>query len=540
MGSLLQNTVFGKQKVKLNTFIGGVGSTLNTPALLAARLGVTVSRISLFRIIGTNVECAITGTFNLGWTLRTYGCTYFESTQVISMGSLQEWAVENQLKKVIVPNMTYARGATFYGNSGIRVYYCPLATNIGEYDSSNIFVGIGGRTRTFENIQPGFILYCNPVLAIANAGNPVADINTILSRGGIVRYVTNFTKPEAATNISAGIIYNTGVQLDFTPSSSVNGIDFYEVYINGIYKQDIKNSSNIISGLTRNTNYNISLIAVDNFYNKSILSNTTNITTGNLNLDVDAENFIIASQNYDYQNVINDLVVSLKANNLWNKIQAAYPFIGTTQVNHKFNLKNPLDTNAAFRLTFNGGSTHSINGYQTNGSNAYANTFLNVNSFHTFSNAGLTMVCGTNNIPVTTNSFDLGAQKSSSPWESYQIHLNHGASKNNNVFVVGTIGISKTAVNNAKGIHTISKKTNTEATYSKNGNVDSIITGTQTGIVPALPYFIGCLNNGGSPYGYSNQRIQFTAIHEGMSNTEVQTLHSIINSFESALGRKTW
>ncbi|MDY0990262.1 fibronectin type III domain-containing protein [Flavobacterium sp. CFBP9031] len=540
MGSLLQNTVFGKQKVKLNTFIGGVGRTLNTPALLASKLGITANRITLFRVTGTNVECAITGTFNLSWTLRTYGCTYFESTQLVSMGSLQEWTGENQLKRVIVPNMTYAKGATFYSNSGIRSYYCPLATNIGEYDSSNIFVGIGGRTRTFEAILPGFVLYCNPILATANAGGPVADINTILSRGGIVRYVTDFTKPESVTNLSVTSSYNTGFRLNFTPPYSLNGIDFYEVYANGIYQHDIKGPNDIVSGLEKNTNYNISIIAVDNFYNKSSFSNIKNAFTTNLDLDLDAQKFIDVSLNHDLSITVDNLVTALKNKGLWNKMHAVYPLIGDTSFQHKFNLKNPEDTNAAFRLVFNGSGNHSSNGYQTNGTNAYANTNIIVNSIHTFSDAGLTMVCGTNNIPVTTNSYDLGAQKKSTPWEAYQIHLNHGAAKNNNVFVLGTIGISKTAINNAKGIHTVSKTTNSEVKYFKNKNLDTVVSGTQSGVIPPLNYYIGCLNNGGGAFGYSNQRIQFTAFHQGLTELEAQTFHSIIDTFENNLNRKTW
>lgn len=279
----LKKFYFGKQKAKVNTYIGGIGGTINTPALLAAKLGISDNRIKLFKVTGVDVECAIIGSYNLNANLRTYGCTYYESTTATSQSTGQEWTGGNQLKKVILPNMTYARGATFYGNYGIRIYYCPIATNIGEYDSSNVYVGVGGRTRTFEAIQSGFKLYCNPSLATANNGNPVADITTILSRGGIVRYVTNFTPPNIITNLSTGTIYNTAVQLNFTPPTSVNGVDFYEVYINGerFNSKEIKNSGEFITGLTPSTNYNIRIVAVDMFYNKSELSNTVNVSTTN-------------------------------------------------------------------------------------------------------------------------------------------------------------------------------------------------------------------------------------------------------------------
>ncbi len=61
MGSLLQNTIFGKKKYKVNTLVGGVAATLNTPALIAAKLGLSITRIKSFGIIGDDIQFAVTG-----------------------------------------------------------------------------------------------------------------------------------------------------------------------------------------------------------------------------------------------------------------------------------------------------------------------------------------------------------------------------------------------------------------------------------------------------------------------------------------------
>lgn len=67
MSSLLQNTIFGNNKYRANTFIGGVAATLNTPALIAARIGVQTSRIKSFKIVGSDIEFAVIGgTYNFG------------------------------------------------------------------------------------------------------------------------------------------------------------------------------------------------------------------------------------------------------------------------------------------------------------------------------------------------------------------------------------------------------------------------------------------------------------------------------------------
>jgi hypothetical protein len=69
-------------------------------------------------------------------------------------------------------------------------------------------------------------------------------------------------------------------------------------------------------------------------------------------------------------------VTTLKTNSIYSKMKAVYPFIGSTAGTHKWNLINPADTNAAFRLQFFGGITHNSNGITGNSSNAYADTFF--------------------------------------------------------------------------------------------------------------------------------------------------------------------
>jgi len=57
----LKKFYFGKQKAKVNTYIGGIGGAINTPALLAAKLGIAENRIKRFKVTGLDVECAIIG-----------------------------------------------------------------------------------------------------------------------------------------------------------------------------------------------------------------------------------------------------------------------------------------------------------------------------------------------------------------------------------------------------------------------------------------------------------------------------------------------
>ena len=101
--------------------------------------------------------------------------------------------------------------------------------------------------------------------------------------------------------------------------------------------------------------------------------------------DADANAFISAVQGggdtltATEQSAIQTLVADLKTAGVWNKCDAIYPFVGGTASAHKWNLKNPVDTDAGFRLTFTGTWTHDANGAKSDGADTnYADTYWNV------------------------------------------------------------------------------------------------------------------------------------------------------------------
>ena len=101
-----------------------------------------------------------------------------------------------------------------------------------------------------------------------------------------------------------------------------------------------------------------------------------------LGLDISATSFINASGLTDatQKSAVNTLVKDLKRFGLWDKIKAFYPFVGGSAESHKWNLKDPRNTNDAYRLYFSGGWIHSSTGVKCNGSNTSADTFLNLST----------------------------------------------------------------------------------------------------------------------------------------------------------------
>lgn len=115
--------------------------------------------------------------------------------------------------------------------------------------------------------------------------------------------------------------------------------------------------------------------------------------------DADALAFIAATGITDttQKSAINSLVVSLKGYSIWNKLDVIYPFVGGTAFTHKFNLKNPADSNLTNRLEFFNAWTHNSNGITGNGTNTVANTFFNPSVIRSF---GVYVRTATNGTPA--------------------------------------------------------------------------------------------------------------------------------------------
>ena len=292
------------------------------------------------------------------------------------------------------------------------------------------------------------------------------------------------------------------------------------------------------------------------FYNKSELSNTVNVSTSNYDTNAssptaESEAYITAATIVDstQQEAVRKMCFQLMNQGyLWGKIQAFYPFLGTTSAQHKWNAKNPLDTNAAFRLQFFGGGTHSNLGYQCNGTNAYANTFFVPSANTSVENSGITLVSGTNNPAPNNNTLDFGSEQTT-PFPGFELSLrrrNGTVASDELVGFIGTYtnasqnGVVRITDSDIRGATTFVSTSLSNRKLFQNGQLLITDTKITTNQLPTIPAYIGCLNNQGSPFGYSNQRIQFTAIHQGLTDVEVVALHTIIDNFETAIGRKTW
>jgi hypothetical protein len=229
------------------------------------------------------------------------------------------------------------------------------------------------------------------------------------------------------------------------------------------------------------------------------------------------------------------IFTDLKANNLYSKIQALYLFKGTSGSQHKYNAKNPINSNSAFRLEFFGSGTFSNLGYQLNNSNSFADTFFIPSVNQNINSNGATIVIGTNNTAgadtyefgsIIGSSYSFMTSKRENAVFGQRARMNNGL-------------LERQGVNDAKGVLTAVRQNSLTSKLFKNG-IAIATDDLGGGSLPPISQFVGCVNLNGGSYGHSTQRIQMVIIHEGLSDAEVVILHNIINASETIAGRKTW
>jgi hypothetical protein len=248
--------------------------------------------------------------------------------------------------------------------------------------------------------------------------------------------------------------------------------------------------------------------------------------------DPDAEAFIVATgtTNPTEQTAINELVLNLKNANIWTKFNALYPFIGSTATSQKFNLKNPLDTDAAFRLNFVGGWTHSSSGALPNGTNAYANSFLSTSTIG-LNSVHLSYYSRTNS---TSGGSDMGALQNS-PNSYTDLALNQTGFA---CFTRINSNGAPTSVANAdtRGFYVGNRTASNVLKLFKNSNI--ILTSADvSNATSTRGIFIGGLNNAGTPSFYSNRQCAFSSIGISLTDLEAQVFSQIVEGYQFALSR---
>ena len=246
--------------------------------------------------------------------------------------------------------------------------------------------------------------------------------------------------------------------------------------------------------------------------------------------DADAQAFITATGITDLtqKNAINQLVLDLKGYSIWTKMKALYPFVGGTATTHKFNLKNPLDTDAAFRLVFSGGWTHSATGALPNGTNTNANTFLTPSTSLTLNSSHLSYYSRTN---ANTAQIEIGVQTAG------QYNLLEIRTSGITYPLINQSALTSFADPNSLGFYLGNRQGVTDVDGWKNGV--KLVNGTQTsGSLPIHLLYLGVLNNNNTSFtNYSTKECAFSSIGDGLTDTDSANFYTAVQTFQTSLSR---
>lgn len=226
------------------------------------------------------------------------------------------------------------------------------------------------------------------------------------------------------------------------------------------------------------------------------------------------------------------LVSDLQTYGIWTKMKAIYPFVGGTATTHKYNLKDPQDTDAAFRLVFIGGWTHSSNGATPNGTNGIADSFLTANTLSQFS-THLSYYSRTNN---NGSYFEMGYGVASSRITMGIKYLGTGYyDQNDNSNGRITVSMSST---NSTGLFLMSRTANNvQKAYRNSGQIGSTNTNTITSNLPNNKIPLGAFTDGVN-FIYSNRQCAFATIGNGLTDTEAANLYTAVQAYQTTLGRQ--
>jgi len=246
-------------------------------------------------------------------------------------------------------------------------------------------------------------------------------------------------------------------------------------------------------------------------------------------LDPDAQAFITAAIITDGTQIsaINQLVLDFKAYGLWAKMKAIYPIVGGTAFTHKWNLKDPRDLNAAFRLSFNGGITHSSTGVLGNGT-GFVNTFLNPSSVLTLNNTHISNYCRTN---TAGNIVDMHASDGVNNYGMYQRFSNVYYSDCYN----GGTNRNSIANSDSIGFYSTSRTSSTSLKMYKGNSILVTSTTAQVSVLPNGTMFLMAFD---STQYRSNREYAFFTIGDGLNDTEQSNLYNSIQTFQTTLGRQ--
>jgi len=227
------------------------------------------------------------------------------------------------------------------------------------------------------------------------------------------------------------------------------------------------------------------------------------------------------------------IVSNMKAIGTWDLCNAVYGFVGGTEGGHKWNWKDTRDVDAAFRLSFPNGMTHSTNGIVGNGTTQYAETFLNPSSSGLVLNNTHLAIYTRDDTQSNLGAISIGANLSGSIW---QFGPSYSGTIFSDCYNTSTGRLSLALTNQRRGFWLQNRQSSTSHKILKNGIVLAS-NSTTGGSLPNTSFFLMAQSSNGVATNYSNRNIAFSTIGSGLTDTQAIQQSQIITNAQNILNR---
>jgi hypothetical protein len=463
---------------------------------------ISAQDTTLNKVLNTSVFKGASSFFNINSVLDRSGNTGTSSTNSLRIGAwtfgttyyftgkIQEIVMYPSDQSSVIPPVEY--GINNYYN----IYTQPTSSNWAT-SSFTIKADSSSISGSLNNRLTSGIAASGP-LGLITVSRTGSNSLTIARNGAS----TSFAVPASgalSTGIYLGAINNNGLALGNSPLN----ISFASVGT-GLTNSE----TGTLSTLTHTLRYSLR------------------------GLDPDAVSFLASTILTDETQIqaVNNLVLDLKANNLWDKMTAIYPFVGASGDTHKYNLKNPTQ----FTVLFEGGWNHTNTGAATNGVNTRGNTQISP-STHLVQDDTHISIYARSTLGTRTNAnVDIGNRPGGNftvaTYYAFRFFLSDMYSN------VSRTSFNYSGTTSAEGLgYFIFQRTSpTSHTVYKNAT----LLGTNTnngGVLPSAQMWIGA---NGTISEWSDREYSFISFGRGFTPTEVTTLTSIIQTYQTSLSRQ--
>ena len=229
-------------------------------------------------------------------------------------------------------------------------------------------------------------------------------------------------------------------------------------------------------------------------------------------------------------------------NGTWGQCYAIYLLTGGSANAVKFNAKNPLDTDAAFRLEFSGGITYASSGATFNGTTGYADTNFNVSTGVTDWDINHHMgIYLRTQQPSVGDGWHIGVGDTSNGNPIYGMAIRRFSNNaNQRLYDYGNVASNSARVSDtttdARGFYCASSRAANNRVLYRNGTSALSDTVSKTATAPNGSIHIGAINNTAGSKFYLQGEMSAVTIGSGLTSAAQSALYTAINNYMTTLG----